>query len=37
VGVAYDAKHNRLFVADPLHNAVRVYAAWTLAFVTTLK
>jgi hypothetical protein len=37
VGVAYDQLHNRLFVADPVNNAVHVYNALTLALERTLQ
>ena len=30
-GIAYDQVHNRVYVADPQHNAVHVYNAQTLA------
>ncbi|MEO6991895.1 MAG: hypothetical protein ABI346_09410 [Candidatus Baltobacteraceae bacterium] len=36
-GVAYDGLRNRLFVADPNHNAIHVYNAQTLAFETTIS
>jgi DNA-binding beta-propeller fold protein YncE len=36
-GVAYDATRNRLFVADPVNNAVHVYTASTLTFLATIK
>ena len=35
-GVAYDQLHNRVFVADPLNNAVHVYNAQSLAFERTI-
>jgi hypothetical protein len=35
-GVAYDQLHNRLFVADPLNNAVHVYNAQTLSLEKTI-
>ncbi len=36
VGVAYDQLHNRVFVADPIDNAIHVYNAQTLALERTL-
>ena len=35
-GIAYDPLTNRLYVADPFHNAIQVYNASTLAFQKTL-
>jgi DNA-binding beta-propeller fold protein YncE len=37
VGIAYDQLHNRLYVADPVNNAVHVYDAQTLALEHTLQ
>jgi hypothetical protein len=36
-GIAYDGLHGRLFVADPVHNAIQLYNASTLAFVKTIQ
>lgn len=35
-GMAYDAVHNRLFVADAFNNAIHVYNGTTLAFEKTI-
>ena len=35
-GIAYDAIHKRLFVADPVHNAIQVYNPTTLALGESL-
>ncbi|HLI60686.1 MAG TPA: hypothetical protein VKV21_13580 [Solirubrobacteraceae bacterium] len=36
-GVAYDALHGRVFVADPQNNAVHVYNSKTLALIKTIS
>jgi DNA-binding beta-propeller fold protein YncE len=35
-GVAVDVARNRVYVADPSHNAIQIYNATTLAYEKTL-